>query len=161
MQIPVFTRAPRFLRCLNPLALRRANSWSTLSCLRGGRHPKARKVCENALFWYLLLLAGAVSSFGRAPHLQCGGDRFESGTVHNSEFEEKLTSPAPKARARAPVSAKSRQGILNSAKRIPAESRRFEPMSARKSFIPERFSCLIRFPAWLASKIQFRMSSSQ
>src|SRR3989344_3050654 len=83
MQIPVFTRAPRFLRCLNPLALRRANSWSTLSCLRGGRHPKARKVCENALFWYLLLLAGAVSSFGRAPHLQCGGDRFESGTVHN------------------------------------------------------------------------------
>jgi len=36
-----------------------------------------------------------------------------------------LTSPAPLERARTGISAKSRQGILNSAKRIPAESRRF------------------------------------
>ncbi|OGF79534.1 hypothetical protein A3I27_03235 [Candidatus Giovannonibacteria bacterium RIFCSPLOWO2_02_FULL_43_11b] len=72
-----------------------------------------------------------------------------------------MTSPAPLARARAPVSAKSRQGILNSAKSIPAATRRFETMSTRKFFIPERFSCLMRFPAWLASIIQFRMSSSQ
>src|SRR3989338_5319608 len=60
----------------------------------------------------------ALSSAGRASHLQCGGQRFESARVHNSEFEERLTSPAPKARARADVSAKSRQGILNSAKSI-------------------------------------------
>src|SRR3989344_4028690 len=59
------------------------------------------------------------------------------------------------------VSAKKFQGVLNSAKSIPAESRRFEPMETRKSFIPERFSCLERFSAWLASIIQFRMSSSQ
>ncbi|HQJ84166.1 MAG TPA: hypothetical protein PLE07_03055, partial [Candidatus Paceibacterota bacterium] len=59
------------------------------------------------------------------PHLQCGGHRFEPGRVHHSEFEERLTSPAPKARARAGISAKSRQGILNSAESIPAATRRF------------------------------------
>jgi len=43
-----------------------------------------------------------------------------------------LTAPAPKARAWAGISAKKFQGVLNSAKRIPAESRRFEPMETRK-----------------------------
>ena len=28
----------------------------------------------------------AASSFGRAPHLQCGGDRFEPGAVHQENF---------------------------------------------------------------------------
>jgi hypothetical protein len=48
-----------------------------------------------------------------------------SNKHHHSEFEEELTSPAPKARARAGIFAKKFQGVLNSAKRIPAESRRF------------------------------------
>src|SRR3990167_78704 len=69
---------------------------------------------------------------------------FDSRHLHNSEFEERLTSPAPKARARADVSAKSRQGILKSAKSIPAATRRFEPMSARKSFIPQLEKLILR-----------------
>src|SRR3989344_6903191 len=90
--------------------------------------PLTRSASVNIFraFWW------ALSLVGRAPHLQCGGHRFESGRVHNSEFEERLTSPAPLARARAPVSAKSRQGILNSAKSIPPATRRFETMSTTK-----------------------------
>jgi len=93
------------------------------------------------------------------PSLLC--IQTSSTNFHNSEFEERLTSPAPKARARADVSAKFRQGILNSAKSIPVATRRFEPMETRKSLIREGFSCLERFSAWSASIIQFRMSSSQ
>ena len=66
----------------------------------------------------------AVSSVGRVLRWHRRGHQSESGTVHNSEFEERLTSPAPLERARTGISAKSRQGILNSAKSIPAESRR-------------------------------------
>ena len=50
--------------------------------------------------------AGFENRLGAIPH------RFKSCTLHHNEFEEELTSPAPKARARAPISAKSRQGIL-------------------------------------------------
>lgn len=32
-----------------------------------------------------MLVSGAVSSVGRAPHLQCGGQRFESATVHSMD----------------------------------------------------------------------------
>ena len=41
--------------------------------------PLARSILVfSRAFWW------ALSSSGRAPHLQCGGDRFESGRVHQN-----------------------------------------------------------------------------
>src|SRR3989344_701057 len=48
--------------------------------------------------------------------------RFESSHAHHSEFVKEVASGL---RPSALVSAKKFQGVLNSAKRIPAESRRF------------------------------------
>ena len=64
-----------------------------------------------------------------------------SNKHHNSEFEERLASPAPSARATGGIPAKNCQGILKSEESTPAARRRFEPMETRKSLIPERFSC--------------------
>ena len=57
---------------------------------------------------------------------------FNSRRLHHFRFAEEVASGL---RPSALVSAKKFQGVLNSAKRIPAESRRFEPMETRKSLI--------------------------
>ena len=87
--------------------------------------------------------------------------RISSNKHHHIEFEECSASPSPSARASAGNFASKSKGFLKSISSRPAARRRFEPIFLRKFFISEKFSCKARFLAWLASKIQFRVSSSQ
>ena len=64
---------PPPMRPLRPLAIQYASP-------RPGRNFPLRRFISEIDG----LILRAVSSFGRAPHLQCGGDRSESGTVHHT-----------------------------------------------------------------------------
>ncbi len=44
--------------------------------------PEERRVLHIFSNWFNILTIGALSSFGRAPRLHRGGDRFEPGRVH-------------------------------------------------------------------------------
>ena len=65
---------------------------------------------------------GLVAQLARALPWHGRGQGFESPQVHHFEFVKEVASGL---RPSALVSAKKFQGVLNSTKRIPAESRRF------------------------------------